>query len=85
MKEELGAIDDEVMMQREKLLSINEKVKETQSILFRTKQLVNFFSKAVNDDSIIKGFIVVIAIICIVLFALALGIKYRKEDVTKKQ
>ena len=79
MREEIHQIDDEVMFQREKLLGVTEKLKETQSLLNQTKRLVSFFSKAVYEDLVIKILIGLIAISVIVILGLAISIKMKKS------
>jgi hypothetical protein len=80
MKEDITLIDDEVMMQREKLLSINDKLKETQSVITQTKRLISYFSKAVYDDLFIKILIGLIVVIIIVILAMAINIKIKRGN-----
>ncbi len=78
MRDELNMMDDEVMLQREKLLSINNQIKHAQSVTNQTKRLVSYFTKAVNDDKIIRGLIVVVAVLLLVIVGMAMSIKMRK-------
>lgn len=78
MRDELNLIDDEVMLQREKLLTINNQIKHAQSVTNQTKKLVSYFTKAVNDDKIIKVMIVVVAVVLFVIIGMAVTIKRRK-------
>jgi hypothetical protein len=81
MKEEVILIEDEVMIQRERMLSINDKLKESQSVLAQTRHLVSFFTKAVYDDVFIKALIALIVISILVVFVMAISIKIRKDNI----
>lgn len=78
MRDELNMIDDEVMLQREKLVSINAQIKHAQSVTNQTKKLVNYFTKAVNDDKIVKGLIGIVAVLLLVIVVMGMRIKMRK-------
>lgn len=78
MRDELNMIDDEVMLQREKLVSINAQIKHAQSVTNQTKKLVNYFTKAVNDDKIVKGLIGVVAVILLIIVVMGVRIKMKR-------
>lgn len=80
MRDEINMMEDEVLLQREKMMNIKAQVRRGQSVVHQTKQLVVFFAKAVNDDKIFKGLIVMVAILLLAVLAVALSIKVRKGE-----
>ena len=85
MRDELNMMDDEVMLQREKLVSINAQIKHAQSVTNQTKKLVSYFTKAVNDDKIVKGLIVVVAVLLMVIMGMAVSIKMKKGKLVEQK
>jgi hypothetical protein len=54
MKEELNLIDDEIMVQREKMVGIRDKMKKTQSMVYQTKKIARNLAQSLNSDIWIK-------------------------------
>ena len=84
MKEELNMIDDEVMLQREKLLIVNKKLKETQDINYQTKKLISFFTKTVNQDIFIKVMMGLVTLTLLAVFICAVMIKVKTSRTLNK-
>jgi hypothetical protein len=83
MRQEINEIDDEVLMQREKLLNINSKLKDTAGVLNQTKKVISSFSKALYDDIIMMVLIGIIAIIVLTIIGMAISIKIKQGDKVK--
>lgn len=43
--------------------------------------MVSFFSKAVNEDKIVKGLIVLIALLCVTMVGVGIGIKLKHKEI----
>lgn len=85
MRDELNMIDDEVMLQREKLVSINAQIKHAQSVTNQTKKIVNYFTKAVNDDKIVRWLIVIVAVCLLVIIGMGVSIKFKKGKLLEQK
>lgn len=80
MRQEINEIDDEVLIQREKLISVNSKLKDTASILAQTKKVISDFSKALYDDIVMMVLIGIIGIIVLTIIGMAISIKIKQGD-----
>lgn len=83
MKEELNLIDDEIMLQREKMIAINDKMKQTQSVVFQTRKLVGKLAKSLSDDLFMKIMIGVIVLAILVVVGLIVSIKFKQKTIEK--
>jgi len=83
MRQEINEIDDEVLIQREKLINIDTKLKDTGGILLQTKKVVSEFSRALYDDIVMMILIGIIAVIVLSIVGLAISIKVKQGDKLK--
>lgn len=81
IRDELNMIDDEVLLQREKLLEINRKMKETQGTVNQTKKLVFYFSNAVSEDKILKTLIVSVLVIIVLVIFMAFNVNKKQKQI----
>lgn len=84
MKEELNLIDDEIMLQREKMMSIKDKMKKTQSTVYQTKKIARNLAKSLNNDICMKVMIGLISVAIIgVVVMIGLSKMKPQEDPNK--
>jgi intracellular septation protein A len=79
MREEVNMIDDEVMLQKEKLIRINRQIKETQDVTLQTQKLVRFVTLTVNQDVFIKVMIGLVTLMLVAVLAMAVFIRVRQS------
>lgn len=72
-------INVEVKRQQEKMMKVQEDIKETYSLTKRSKKLVNYFRRNIMTDKIIWAFLIMVIIAIIVIIILqAMGFKKDK-------
>lgn len=76
-------INDEIREQNERLLEMEDLVKDAQSTLKRTQELVRFFARSFYNDLFVKIMIVLIGIAIIVVAILSV-VKGRKKVAAEK-
>lgn len=81
MRDEINMIDDEVMLQQEKLVHINKQIKETQDITLQTKKIVRIVTLTVNQDKFIKSLIVLVAIALVSIIAMSIVIRVKQNRI----
>lgn len=79
MRDEINMIDDEVMLQQEKLVHINKQIKETQNITLQTKKAVRIITLTVNQDKFIKSLIVLVAVALFAIIGTAVMIRIKQN------
>lgn len=72
-------IEEEVADQRERLVSVRDKVERTQSLLDKSKRAASHFSKLLYQDLVIKALIIIIAVVIIAIFIAGLWLKQHKS------
>lgn len=78
-------IEEEVMLHREKLLSVKDKMEGTQSMLDQSKKVAGNFAKMLYHDIAIKVLICVISIAIVSIFCAAMMMKTKKKTIDKEQ
>lgn len=81
-------MEEEVFEQRLKLLRIRDNINESQSLTNRSKEALNYFSKVLAKDKLIRILVVVMAILLIGIFIFMFGFSGLqieiKDEETKK-
>lgn len=81
MRDQLEQMDDEVALQREKLMSINKQMKNAQSIVNATNKTVKYFTRAVNDDFYLKLMILLVVVMLLLILGIGMTIKRKKGTI----
>ena len=78
-------IEEEVILHREKLLSVKDKMESTQSMLDQSKKIAGNFAKMLYHDIAIKVLICVISIAIVSIFCTAMMMNTKKKTIDKEK
>ena len=81
----LDEVADLVHLQRQKLLSINSQIGESQSIMKRSQKIIRSFSKELYQDKIIKVLLGTITIILLLIMISAIKFKMKSGELIGKE
>jgi len=79
MNMKLDDITDLVRLQRQKLLSLHNKIEQSQNYMNRSKKIIQGFSKELYGDCIIKTLIILISFVMFVIGVAAVKYKMKSE------
>ena len=81
----LDEVADLVHLQRQKLLSINSQIGESQSIMKRSQKIIRLFSKELYQDKIIKVLLGTITVILLLIMISAIKFKMKSGELIGKE
>jgi hypothetical protein len=81
----LDEVTDLVRLQRQKLLSIQTQIGESQSIMKRSQKIIRSFSKELYQDKIIKILLGTISVVLILIMISAIQYKMKSGELIGKQ
>ena len=86
MKEEVNLIDDEVMIQKEKLIKIKEELKQVNNMSLQTKKMLFVFAKLIKKDCFLMTLITLVSIMLLSIFvcSVMMAVKQKQADVRKQ-
>ena len=80
MNMKLDDISGLVKLQRQKLLNMQDKIKESQNVMARSKKLLKTFSKEIYGDKIIMVFGILIALVLVFIGIAAIKYKFKAQE-----
>lgn len=80
MNMKLDDISGLVKLQRQKLLNMQDKIKESQDVMGRSKKLLKTFSKEIYGDKIIMVFGLLIALVLVFIGIAAIKYKFKAQE-----
>ena len=78
-------MEEEVFEQRLKLLRIRDNINESQSLANRSKEVLDYFSKALAKDKIIRILVVIMSILIIGIFVMMFAFESVQEEISGEQ